>query len=235
MRQAIFAILLLCSGQLGAEVVHIAVAANFKTTLEKISATFETQTGHTTTISSASTGALHSQILYGAPYDIFFAADKNSPTKLSESKLGVEEQNFCYAEGKLVLVGSKNPDIDLANPELSLAIANPNTAPYGKAAWEVLQREEFKPANDRKLVRGNNAIQAYQYWHSSIVDLALVPLSLAPREGAIIPPNWYTPIEQHVIWLKRGEENPAAKAYMRWIHSEKVQAMIKNSGYGNCR
>ncbi len=235
MRQAIFAIMLLCSWQLNAEVVHIAVAANFKTTLQEINAAFETQTGHTTRTSSASTGALHSQILHGAPYDIFFAADKNSPTKLAQSNLGVEQQNFCYAIGRLVLVGSEHPSIDLAKPELSVAIANPNTAPYGKAAWEVLQREKFKAANARKLVRGNNAIQAYQYWHSSIVDLALVPLSLAHREGAIIPPNWYTPIEQHVIWLKKGEENPAANAYMRWIHSEKVQAMIKNSGYGNCR
>ena len=83
-------------------------------------------------------------------------------------------------------------------------------------------------------MRANNAIQAYQHWHSSSVDLALVPNSLAAGEGAAIPSNWYTPIEQHVIWLQRAESNPAAEAYMRLIRSEEVQAIIHNAGYGIC-
>jgi len=235
MRPAILAFLLLCTTPLQAEIVHIAVAANFKAAAERINTQFEAHTGHSTLLSSASTGALHSQILYGAPFDIFFSADEKSPHMLEEEGLGVPGQQFCYALGILVLVGSQTPEADLRNPQLSLAIANPNTAPYGKAAWEVLQKLQFKPAVSRKLVRANNAIQAYQHWHSSAVDLALVPRSLTPEEGATIPPNWYTPIEQHVILLQRGAENPAAQAYIRWLRSEEVQTSIKKSGYGNCQ
>jgi molybdate transport system substrate-binding protein len=234
MRLSIFIILLLSVGLVHAEIVHVAVATNFKSTAKKINTLFEQKSVYTVVLSSASTGTLYSQIIHGAPFDIFFSADKNAPLQLEKNELGVNGQQFCYALGALTLVGSDNAAQDLANPKLSLAIANPNSAPYGRAAEEVIQRAQFTTASNRKLVRANNAIQAYQHWYSSSVDLALVPNSLAQGEGAAISSNWYTPIEQHVIWLKRAESNPAAKAYMRLIRSEEVQAMIHNSGYEIC-
>lgn len=234
MRFTLFIILLLNAGLVHAEPVHIAVATNFKSTAKKINTLFEQKSAHTTVLSSASTGTLYSQITHGAPFDIFFSADKDAPLRLEEDALGVSGQQFCYALGGLTLVGSDNAAQDLANPSLSLAIANPKTAPYGRAAEEVIQRTEFTTASNRKLVRANNAIQAYQHWHSSSVDLALVPNSLAAGEGAAISSNWYTPIEQHVIWLRRAKSNPAAEAYMRLIRSEEVQAIIHNAGYGTC-
>ena len=235
MRTIILLLLLLSTPSLRAEVVHIATAANFRTTAEKINTLFEAQSTHKTTLSSASTGILYTQIRHGAPFDIFFAADKTSPLKLEQDGYGSPGGRSCYALGTLVLVGSERIEADLNNPRLSLAIANPNTAPYGRAAMEVLQRPEFKAAAGRKLVRANNAIQAYQHWHSATVDLALVPLSIAIGNSASISPNWYTPLEQHVILLKKGEANPAANAYMRWIRSEQVQALIGEAGYGPCQ
>ena len=234
MRTVILLLLLLSTVPLKAEVVRIATAANFRATAEKINTSFEASTPHKVTLSSASTGILFSQIQHGAPFDIFFAADKSSAAKLEKNSFGVPGERFCYALGALVLVGSDSPGDDLANPELSLAIANPVTAPYGKAALEILQRPEFQNAISRKLVRANNAIQAYQHWHSSTVDMALVPVSLALAGGAAINPNWYTAIEQHVILLKHGEENPAAEAYMHFIRSEQVQTLIGEAGYGPC-
>ncbi len=234
MRTAILLLLLLSTSPLRAEVVRIATAANFRATAEKIGAEFEANSIHKVTLSSDSTGILYSQIQHGAPFDIFFAADKKSALKLEKNSFGVPGERYCYALGTLVLVGSDNPNNDLANPQLSLAIANPVTAPYGKAALEILQRPEFQNATSRKLVRANNAIQAYQHWYSSTVDMALVPLSLALGEGTAISPSWYTAIEQHVILLKHGEESPAAKAYMRWIRSEQVQTLIVKAGYGSC-
>lgn len=234
MRLSIVIILLLSAGLVHAEVVHVAVATNFKSTAIKINTLFEKKSAHTVVLSSASTGTLYSQITHGAPFDIFFSADKNAPFHLERNKLGVNEQQFCYALGGLTLVGSNNASVDLANPQLSLAIANPKTAPYGRAAEEVIQRGDFIAASNRKLIRANNAIQAYQHWHNSGVDLALVPNSLAAGEGAAISPNWYTPIEQHVIWLKRAKSNPAAEVYMRLIRSKEVQAIIYNAGYGSC-
>jgi molybdate transport system substrate-binding protein len=232
----ILAFLLLFAAPLMADTVHIATAANFKSTAEKINVLFEASSTHKTTLSSASTGVIFSQITHGAPFDIFFAADEISISKLEAGNYGTSDgnQGFCYALGTLVLIGSENPERDLADPALSLAIANPNTAPYGRAAWEVLQRPAFNAAAGRKLVRGSNALQAYQHWHSSTVDLALVPRSLTPGAGTSIPPNWYTAIEQHAILLKRGENNPAANDYIRWIRSEKVQTLIQQAGYGSC-
>ncbi|MBE9537456.1 MAG: molybdate ABC transporter substrate-binding protein [Proteobacteria bacterium] len=235
MRIVTLLLLLLSSSLLCAEVVHIASATNFKATVEKINALFEAQSTHKTTLSSASTGILFSQIRYGAPFDVFFAADKISPLKLAEEGHGAAGEPFCYALGTLVLMGSQKAEDDLNNPALSLAIANPNTAPYGKAAMEILRRPEFAAAVGRKLVRANNAIQAYQHWYSATVDLALVPLSLAAGKGAAISPSWYTPLEQHVILLKKGEGNPAVIAYMRWIRSEQVQTLIGEAGYGSCQ
>lgn len=234
MRAVILLILLLSTSPLQGEVARIATAANFKPTAEKINALFEANTGYKVTLSSASTGILYSQIQHGAPFDIFFAADESSVLKLERSGFGASGERFCYALGALVLTGSDNPKEDLANPTLSLAIANPVTAPYGKAALDILQRPEFQSAANRKLVRANNAIQAYQHWRSSTVDMALVPLSLALGEGAAINPNWYTAIEQHVILLKKGRENPAAIAYMHWIRSEQMQTLIEHAGYGPC-
>ena len=234
MRLSLLIILFLSAGLLHAETVHIAVATNFKSTAIKINALFEKKSGHRVVLSSASTGTLYSQITHGAPFDIFFSADKNAPFLLEKNEQGVNGQQFCYALGALSLVGSDNPAQDLANPKLSLAIANPKTAPYGRAAVDVIQRREFNAASSRKLVRANNAIQAYQHWHSSSVDLALVPTSLANGEGTAISSSWYTAIEQHLIWLNRAKDNHAAEAYMHLIRSEEVQTIIRNAGYGIC-
>ena len=234
MRAVIFLLLLLPTLPLEAELVHIAAATNFKLTAEKINALFEVETPHRATLSSASTGVLYNQIIHGAPFDIFFSADVNSAERLGEEGYGTADSHFCYALGELVLMGSGNVARDLTDPSLSLAIANPQTAPYGRAALEVIQRPEFIGARQRKLVRANNAAQAYQHWHSSAVDLALVPRSLARNRGTAITPSWYTGIEQHVILLKNSGDNPAAKTYMRWIRSEQVQALITEAGYGPC-
>ncbi len=159
-----------------AETLRVAVAANFRGTLEQISQHFQAETGHQVRISSASTGVLATQILHGAPFDLFLAADAQAPAALLRA--GVGQDSECYASGELVLVGGA-PE-QLADPTSSLAIANPDTAPYGRAALEVLARSEFTPGAGRKLVRGSNVLQAYQFWRSGAVKLALVARSLGP-------------------------------------------------------
>ncbi|MBT4522566.1 MAG: molybdate ABC transporter substrate-binding protein [Halieaceae bacterium] len=210
------------------------VAANFKSTAAVLNTRFTAATGHRVTLSSASTGTLSTQIRYGAPFDIFLSADVNAAARLEADGYGVLGSRFCYAMGKLVLIGDSGNIEDLGNPDLSLAIANPLTAPYGKAAQQVLARPEFSSAGSRKLVRGNNVIQTYQYWHSAAVDLALIPLSLAPPAHTLIPQNWYTSLEQHAILLRTGQKNQAAKAYLDWLGGESAQALISDAGYGQC-
>ncbi len=224
-------LLLLLAGPLWAnEPVRVAVAANFKHTLQQISVQFEARTGQRVTLSSASTGMLYSQIMHGAPFDIFFAADRETPEKLVATGAAASD-TFCYARGALVLAGGDGTLAQLANPQLSLAIANPITAPYGVAAMQVLAREEFRPGHARKLVRGNNVVQAYQFWYSGAVNLALVPRALAPDTATPIPQSWHQALEQHAVVLTH---NDAVDAYLDWIRSDTVRSLITEAGYEPC-
>jgi molybdate transport system substrate-binding protein len=234
MRVALLFLLYTLAPLASSEQVHIAVAANFKQTAEAINAYFSQQTGHKVTSSSASTGTLYSQIVYGAPFDIFLSADSTSTQLLLASGHGVAGTDNCYAIGQLALVGGSDVTADLSNPDLSLAIANPTTAPYGRAAQEVIDRPQFAAAANRKLVRANNVVQAYQFWYTGSVDLALVARSLAPSNSTAIPSNWYTAIEQHALLLENGRTNQAATLYMQMLHSQPVQDIVSNAGYTNC-
>ena len=231
MRCTALLLLLLVSPLSAEEPVHVAVAANFKQTLQQITTRYEAQTGQRVTLSSASTGVLYNQIVHGAPFDLFFAADRATPEKLVTSGSAVSD-TFCYAGGSLVLAGGDGTLAQLANPQLSLAIANPVTAPYGVAAMQVLAREEFQPGNTRKLVRGNNVVQAYQFWYSGAVDLALVPKSLATDSGAFdVPRAWHASLTQFALIRQQG---PAVDAYLKWMRSDTVRDQITQAGYESC-
>jgi molybdate transport system substrate-binding protein len=208
------------------DTLRVAVAANFRQVLAEANVLFEQRTGHRVILSSASTGVLYTQILHGAPFDVYFAADREAPRRLATPT----RQTFCYARGRLVLAGRAGGLAAMADPQLSLAIANPATAPYGRAALEVLGREEFSAGEGRKLLKGSNVVQAYQFWYSGGADLALVPRALAPA-APLVPAAWHQPIEQHAIALRDSE---AVEAYLNWISSDTVRALIHEAGYENC-
>jgi len=212
------------------ERLNIAVAANFKPTLEKINKDFESQMGVHLALSSASTGVLATQILNGAPFDIFFSADDTTTKTLAAKFSAHSQMTKCYAIGRLALVGAGHTLEALKDPRLSVAIANPATAPYGRAGLEVLNRQAHS-SNERKVVRGNNAAQAYQFWHSGAVDLAIVPLSLAGAKGIPIPSAWHSRLEQHLLITK---PSPLARRYLNWVISDTVRASIKEAGYELC-
>lgn len=240
MRNVIFIFLLLSfwPGPLNAEVIRIAVAANFKPTLAIINAHFETNTPHTLKVTSASTGAIASQLLQGAPFDIFFAADEAAPQRVAKQKETTPKDFFCYARGQLSLIGGNGDLQQLGDPALSIAIANPATAPYGKAAQEVLRKPDYRSGAARKIVRGNNTIQAYQFWHTGSTDLALVPLSLtrttrdnSAGNAITVPAHWHRPIEQYLLVLNHSK---AIDAYMKWFRSDTVRTIIEQAGYLPC-
>jgi molybdate transport system substrate-binding protein len=226
MRPIVLLLLLIALPAWADSPLRVAVAANFRQVLEQINAGFTASTGQSVVLSSASTGVLYSQIIHGAPFDVFFAADQATPALLADAPA----TPFCYARGSLVLTGGNGNLQDLANGELSLAIANPTTAPYGRAASEILARPEFSAAQGRKLVRGSNVVQAYQFWHSGGTDLALVPRALAP-DATRVPIAWHQPIEQHAVALR---QSAAVDAYLNWIRSDTVRAQIHNAGYLPC-
>jgi molybdate transport system substrate-binding protein len=221
-------VLLLAAHVEAVEPVHVAVAANFRSTLAALNPDFESRTGYTVRLTSASTGILYSQIVHGAPFDLFLAADARAPRKLAQAGHG---DTFCYARGSLVLVGGSLDQ--LADPTLSVAIANPETAPYGEAARQVLSRKEFAAGESRRLIRANNVAQAYQIWHVGGAPLALVARALA-RGATPIPNDWHMPLEQHAILLDRGSPREAVLAYSEWLRSDRVRTLITESGYDPC-
>ncbi len=208
----------------------VAVAANFRPAAERLVKEFESTSGHLVTLVTASTGVLFSQIRHGAPFDVFLAADRAAPLRLVEEGR-VAGEAFCYARGELVLLGGAIEA--LTDSQLTLAIANPATAPYGRAALEVTAREAFAAGASRKTVRGNNALQAYQLWRQRAVDMALVPRSLHP-EAAPLPAAWYSPIDQYAVHLTRAIANPAATDFIKYLQQPAIQQVIGELGYQPC-
>lgn len=219
-------LLLHCAYASASEPLRIAVAANFRGTLEQINQPYQRKSGQHILLSSASTGVLANQVSHGAPFDLFFSADSETPKKLLATGTGAS--SACYALGQMSLVGGDFQA--LQNLDLTLAIANPKTAPYGRAAMEILSRPELNLADRGNLVRGTNVLQAFGFWRAGAADLALVARSLAPG-GQSIQPDWHQPLQQDLLVL---QQSPALTAYLQWLGSDTVRQMIIDAGYLPC-
>lgn len=238
-----FTFLLLISNVYAEGVVRVASASNFLLPVKNLQLQYEASSGNKLIISSGSTAKLYAQIMNGAPYDVFLSADQLTVQKLIENKLGVEESEFVYAAGKLVLWGAEHsgdPLIlknDLENLKFSyLAIANPKLAPYGRAALEVLQNLELYGKLSSRLVYGENVGQTFQFVYSGNAELGLVALSQVlqfKNRGQYwqIPLHLYQPLKQSAVQLIRAKTNLAAKSFMHFLKSAKIQHEIA-SQYG---
>ncbi|MFD2113193.1 molybdate ABC transporter substrate-binding protein [Thiorhodococcus fuscus] len=236
------AVLLLASATTLAQAdeVKVAVAANFTAAMKEIATAFEQSTGHTALVSFGSTGKLYTQITNGAPFEVFLAADQARPEKLV--KEGEASGEFTYAVGKLVLWSTDPTLITDGGAVLSsdrfekLAIANPKTAPYGAAAIEVLKALGLEDGIKSKLVQGDNIAQTYQFVATKNAELGFVALAQTVKtQGGSswnIPEDLYTPIRQDAVLLKKGDDNPAAKALIDYLKGPEARAVIEKYGYG---
>jgi molybdate transport system substrate-binding protein len=236
-------IVLLCTGinlANGGE-IRIAVAANFAPTLAKISRVFEEKTGHQVILASGSTGRHYAQIINGAPFDAFFAADATRPRLLEEAGLGVANSRYSYAVGRLVLWSTQPDLVDDKGAILSsthfrrLAIANPRLAPYGYAAKEVLEGMlQWEKLQD-KLVQGENINQTFQFVHSGNAQLGFIAASqltgrekLAAGSHWFVPAKMYTPILQQAIQLTNSD---IARQFMEFALTSEAEQIIVKNGY----
>lgn len=235
---------LLLSAPVRGDDIHVAVAANFLATAQVLAQRFEAESGHRVLLSSGSTGKLYAQILQGAPYDVFLAADSERPRLLEQGGAAVPGSRFTYALGKLVL-WSRDEHLRPHGESLGdgrvrrLAIANPRTAPYGAAARQVLERLGHWQAWRDRVVRGENVGQAFQYAATANVDAAFVALAqvrqLPPdRSGSMwrVPDALYTPIEQQAVLLPDDGGQEAARGFMTFLDSPQARVLIEDSGYG---
>jgi molybdate transport system substrate-binding protein len=244
MRVLLLSLTLLCGGFCGgfcdetaAEPLRVAVAANFRPTLETIGEAYAAETGTALRISSAATGVLYSQALFGAPFDLLLAADSLRPRRLVEGGHALADSLTTYAYGRLVLAfperlaSPEQPDITalLATPGITLAIANPELAPYGRAARAVLARA---PLHERsRLLTASNVGQAFQMWHSGGADLALVAASYRPRPHLEVPADWYPPIAQQAVILNTAGEPGRARHFLAFLTGEDSRSIIAADGY----
>jgi molybdate transport system substrate-binding protein len=232
---------ILISGQAMADEIRIAVASNFAGAIKAAVDQFEADTGHNVTLSFGSTGKHYAQIRNGAPFDAFFAADARRPELLEKEGLAIAGSRFTYAEGKLVLWSPVAAYVDTQGRVLEhgtfrhLALANPKLAPYGVAAREVLMEYRLWEKLERRLVRGENISQAFQFVASGNAELGFVAWSQVKRPGHQVdgsfwdvPAHLYTPIEQQAVLLN---DSGAGRAFMSFMRSEKAIRIIRDHGY----
>lgn len=222
--------------------VHIAAAANFAEPLEYLVQAFEAGTGHSVVTSLGSTGLLYAQIRNGAPYDVFLAADTVRPARLDASGAGVAGTRFTYAIGRLVLYGPgldsvRAYGVDLRDPRhRRVAVANPELAPYGRAALQTLERLGFVRVVAPRLVQGENVAQAFQFVHTGAAELGFVAFSQVrsepPERYWLVPQQYHDAIEQDAILLQRGATNPAALAWIEFMRGDVARRIIEAFGYG---
>ena len=229
-----------------ADQINAAVATNFYNPFMDIVKQFEVYSGHEVNIISGSTGKLYAQIMNGAPFDIFLSADSLRPKFLIQNGKAISGTQFTYAFGKIIL-WSPDSNLILNNLELTflkqtfshLAIANPITAPYGKAAYQVLKKIGQWDKLKSVIVRGENIGQTYHFIFSQNAELGFVSLSqvLDPQQKTKgkyldIPIEYYDPIKQDVVVLSKGEKNSGALDLWQFLKSPQAKRIIKEYGYG---
>ena len=232
------------SGPAWAEGVQVAVAANFAQPMKKIAEAFEQATGHKAVLAFGSTGKFHAQIANGAPFDVFLAADAQTPARLEREGAAIPGSRFTYAIGKLALWSAKPNFVDdrgevlKSGPFNHIALAAPKLAPYGAAAVEVLEKLGLMDALRPKFVQGENIAQAHQFVASGNAELGFVALSQVYRDGKlmagsgwIVPADFHTPIRQDAVILSRAGNNPAARSLAGFLKGEKARAIVRAHGY----
>lgn len=227
--------------------LHVAVAANFSGPLQKLAPLFQQASGHQLVVSAGSSGQLYTQIKQGAPFDVFLSADTNKPQLLEKEGLAVSDSQFTYAVGSLVLWSAKPGVVDSDGKILQtqqyrlIGVANPQTAPYGTAAQQVLTKLGLWDTlnRDHRIVTGENITQTWQFAASGNVDLSFVALSqVLGEDGSIsgsswlVPQSLYDPIEQAGVIVAATKHKAAAEAFMTWLHHDPAAlAAIRSAGY----
>jgi len=238
----ILVILLLATG-LRAEEIRVAVAANFRPCLDELVEEFEASTSHEVVVASGSTGRHYAQIIAGAPFDLFLAADSRRPRELEASGHAVSGSRFCYARGVLVLWWPAPPppaptnlqDALTSSHLKHLAVANPRLAPYGEAAREVLQALELWDLLAPRLVQGQSVGQAWQFVASGNAQAGLLArCQLHDRPDGLvleIPRSLYAPIVQEAVLLADAEHPAAAREFLAFLRGSLARVVIADFGY----
>ena len=220
----------------------VAAAANLQPAFDEMDPLFEEETGTKVTFSYGSTVALAQQIEAGLPADLFVAADVEDVDRLREKGLLIEDTQQVYARGRLALASSTKAGVtvseleDLLRPEVEkIAIADPEIAPYGRAAEEALRSaglwDEVKP----KLVYGQNVSAATEYVRSGNAEAGLVALSLVIQEPAVtyvtVDDSLHQPIQQALAVIRGAKNEELARRFETFIRGPEGRTVLEKYGF----
>ena len=221
--------------------LNVATAANLTRVFAELGQNFERETGIRVTFSFGATAQLAQQIEYGAPFDVFAAADTEHIDELARKNLILPSTRATYARGKLVLwVPDARVPVerieDLARADIThIAIANPQLAPYGRAAVETLHALHLWGAVQPKIVYGQNISATTQYAATGNADAAFTALSLVhdnPRGRQIeVPENLHAPLDQAIAVVRSTQKPDQARKFVEFITSAKAREVLKQHGY----
>jgi molybdate transport system substrate-binding protein len=228
----------------GQATLRVAAAADLGPVLPPILRDFEKQSGVRVEATYQASAALTAQIQNGAPFDVFLSADLGYPERLIAAGVAEGSAPLAYARGTLVLWTRKDgafpsPTLDaLRSPSLKrLAIANPDRAPYGRAAVAALKKLGLYEQLQPRLATAENIAQAAQFVDSGNADAGLISMTSAmtPRLRAngnafAIPRELYPPIEQGAVVLKRTQQREAGQKFMEFLVSPAVQVVFGRGG-----
>jgi molybdate transport system substrate-binding protein len=231
-----------------AQSIAVAAAADLQAVLPTIAARFEQQTGLTARLTFGSSGNFFSQLQNGAPFDVFLSADLEYPQRLVKAGLGVRDTLYEYATGRIVVWARKESGLDLRRGIQVLAdarvrrvaIANPEHAPYGRAAMAALQHEHLYDAVRGKLVLGENISQAAQFVQSGNADAgvlalstALAPALVASGVYAEIPPALHPPIRQGAVVLAASRNQQASRQFLAFVKRPEIVELMRTFGFAS--
>lgn len=233
-----------CRAQAPAREVHVLAAADLQPVMPALADAFEHATGIKLIVSFGSSATLATQILNGDPADLFLAADFSFPEKVVAGGLADTPAPIPYAQGTLVLwARTDSPLQPLTQNTLrdgkftSLAIANPDHAPYGRAAVAALTWMKVYDTLKPKIVEAENIAQTAQFVESGNAQLGMISLTSASTEhmkqaGSFIrmPKDAYPPIRQCAVVMKKSEHGADAHAFLDWLTSPPIQRNLTQYG-----
>jgi molybdate transport system substrate-binding protein len=226
--------------------LRIAAASDLQAVFPVLTARFERQTRRAVDVSFGSSGNVFAQLQNGAPFDLFLSADIDYPRRLEASGLTVPGTLVEYARGRIVLWSRNDTTLDLArglpvlaDPQVRrVAIANPEHAPYGRAAVAALRHEQLYDRVRSKFVLGENISQAAQFAQSGNADAGVIALSLAlaPAMRASghyvdIPASYHPPIEQAAVVLRASRQQDIARQFLTFLQEPESRQALQQAGF----
>jgi molybdate transport system substrate-binding protein len=231
-----------------AQQLTVAAAADLNYVMKDLAARFQQNTGNTVALSFGASGNIYSQIQSGAPYDMFFSADAEYPRKLADGGKIDRSSLRTYAVGHLVLWTPNSSQFDLQKLKMDvllqpsvkkIAIANPEHAPYGRAAVAALEHFQLKGLVNDKLVFGENISQAAQFVQSGNAQAGLIAESLAVSPAMKstgrfweVPADSYPEIQQNAGVLTSSKQKQLAQAFLAFVTSPEGVRILQQYGFG---